>query len=89
MSTALAKRGIKVTGADISAEMLEVASEKARANALRILFTRQDMCQLKLPKPADAVIAACDGVNYLTTLDRVRAFFRAARAAPLARRRRA
>ena len=81
MSIALARRGIAVTGVDLSADMLEVAARKARADAKKILFACQDMCALKLPRPVDAVIAACDGVNYLTTLDRVRAFFRAAHAA--------
>jgi SAM-dependent methyltransferase len=81
MSVALARRGLRVTGVDLSAEMLEVASAKARAAAQKIMFVRQDMCRLALPKPVDAIICACDGVNYLATLARVRAFFEAAHAA--------
>ncbi len=81
MSVALARRGLKVTGVDLSAEMLEIAGAKARASAQKIIFARQDMCHLALPRPADAIVCACDGVNYLTSMPRVRAFFEAARAA--------
>lgn len=78
MSVALAKRGLRVTGADISAEMLERAAIKARAAAQKIMFVRQDMCALSLPRPVDLIVAACDGVNYLTSPSRLDAFFRAA-----------
>lgn len=81
MSVALARRGLRVTGADISAEMLQVAAAKARAAAQKIMFVKQDMCALSLPRPVDAVVCACDGVNYLTSPSRVRAFFEAAREA--------
>ena len=81
MSVALAKRGVRVTGVDLSAEMLEIAAAKARAAAQKIMFVRQDMCDLALPRPVDAIVCACDGVNYLTTPARLRAFFGAAHAA--------
>ena len=76
-----AKQGLKVTGVDISREMLEVAAEKARENGVRVQFVCQDMCKLALPKPVDALVCGCDGVNYLTTDKRVSAFFAAAHAA--------
>lgn len=78
MSVEFAKRGVAVTGADISPEMLEQAAEKARAAAKQIRFIRQDMCALRLTGPVDALVCACDGVNYLLTDRRVEAFFRAA-----------
>ncbi len=81
MSVALAKRGLRVTGVDISAEMLEVAAVKARAAAQKIMLVKQDMCRLALPRPVDAIVCACDGVNYLTSVARVRGFFAAAHAA--------
>lgn len=79
MTLEFAGRGIAVTGADISQEMLERAAQKARQRGVRIPFVCQDMCQLKLPRPVDAIVCACDGVNYLTSDKRLRAFFRAAR----------
>ncbi len=78
MSIEFARRGLRVTGADISREMLENAAEKARAAGVMVQYVCQDMCQLQLPKPVDALVCACDGVNYLTSDRRVAAFFAAA-----------
>lgn len=78
MSIEFARRGLRVTGADISREMLENAAEKARAAGVMVQYVCQDMCQLQLPKPVDALVCACDGVNYLTSDRRVEAFFAAA-----------
>ena len=81
MSLEFARRGMRVTGVDISREMLELAAQKARQNGVRAQFVCQDMCRLALPHRADAIVCACDGVNYLTSEKRVRAFFEAAHAA--------
>ncbi len=77
----LARRGLKVTGVDISEAMLRIASDKARAEGVEIRLVRQDMCQLSLPRPVDAIVCACDGVNYLLDPMRVARFFGAAKAA--------
>jgi cyclopropane fatty-acyl-phospholipid synthase-like methyltransferase len=77
----LARRGLKVTGVDISEEMLRRAADKARAAGVEIRLVRQDMCALTLPRPVDAIVCACDGVNYLLDSTRVAKFFSAARAA--------
>ena len=77
----LRKMGFRITGTDISESMLALAMEKARGAGYVIPFVRQDMCALAVPRPVDCVIAACDGVNYLTDPARVRAFFAAAWAA--------
>ncbi len=61
--------------------MLRVASDKARRAGLSVRFVRQDMRRLALPHPVDAVICACDGVNYLLKPGDVKAFFSSARAA--------
>jgi len=74
----LCRMGHKVTGIDISEEMLRVASEKARARGLKIPFARQNIAELSLHRPVDAVVCACDGVNYLTSLHDARRFFEAA-----------
>lgn len=76
-----AARGMRVTGVDISGEMLEIAAEKARKNGVQAMFVRQDMSKLSLPRPVDALICGCDGVNYLLTDDRVMDFFQSAHAA--------
>lgn len=66
VSIPLAKRGYKVTGLDASEEMLRIAAENARAERVNVPFVCQDMRRLALHRPADAVLAVCDGVNYLT-----------------------
>ena len=79
MTLEFARRGLKITGVDLSGEMLAEAQKKARAAGLMIPFAQQDMTTLILPRRVDAIVACCDGVNYLTDMDRVKAFFRAAR----------
>lgn len=81
LTVEFAKRGLRLIGADISREMLEVAAEKARKNGVQVQLVCQDMCRLQLPKPVDALICGCDGVNYLTSDKRVAAFFAAAHGA--------
>ena len=81
LSVRVAERGIRVTGADLSAGMLEQAQLRARQRGVQAMFVRQDMCELQLPRPVDAVVCGCDGVNYLLDDDRLSAFFAAARAA--------
>ncbi len=62
----LQRLGYSVTGVDISQEMLWIAAQKARSAGLMAVFVRQDMRKLRLHRPMDAVLATCDGVNYLT-----------------------
>ena len=47
-------------------EMLRIAAGNARAERVNVPFVCQDMRRLALHRPADAVLAVCDGVNYLT-----------------------
>jgi SAM-dependent methyltransferase len=78
MTLELARRGVAVTGSDLSEAMLSRAAQKARAAALPIPFVRQDLRALALHRPVDAVVCACDGVNYLLTNGDVAAFFASA-----------
>ena len=78
MAIALAKRGYKLTGVDNSAAMLSRAMAKARDAGQDIPFIRQDMRKLALHRRVDAVIAPCDGVNYLLKEEDALAFFQAA-----------
>lgn len=81
LSVRFAERGIRVTGADISPAMLEQAQRRARQRGVQVMFVRQDMRALKLPRPVDALVCGCDGVNYLADDESLNAFFAAARGA--------
>jgi len=81
MTIEFADMGVKVTGMDLSAEMLRIAQQKARKAGQQIIFVEQDMRHLEVPRPVEAVVCACDGVNYLTSPEDVQMFFDAAFAA--------
>ena len=81
LTVRLAQRGYRMTGADLSADMLRVAQEKARRSGLSIPFVQMDLRALRFHRPMDAIVCACDGVNYLTSRAALTAFFRAAHAA--------
>lgn len=74
----LARMGYDVIAADLSSEMLAVASEKARAAGLRIPFVQMDMRKLASHRRVDCVLACCDCVNYLTADEDAMEFFRSA-----------
>ena len=74
----LYRRGFQMTGVDLSQDMLWIAAQKARSSGIGIPFVRQDMRQLRLHRPMDAVLATCDGVNYLLDDRDLTAFFQAA-----------
>lgn len=70
----LAERGYEITAVDISEEMLTQADEKIREKGLRAQFYLGDMASFKIEKSFDAVIACCDIVNYLDSLDKIGSF---------------
>ncbi len=74
----LYRRGFQMTGVDLSQEMLWQAAQKSRKMGIAMPFVRQDMRALNLHRPMDAVLATCDGVNYLLTEEDLLSFFRAA-----------
>lgn len=74
----LQKRGLVMTGLDMSADMLRVAGQKARVSGVQIPFVRQDIRNLLLHRPQDAIFCGCDGVNYLVRPADTQAFFTAA-----------
>ena len=74
----LYRRGFQMTGVDVSQEMLWQAAQKSRSKGIAIPYVRQDMRALNLHRPMDAVLATCDGVNYLLTDEDLLSFFRAA-----------
>ena len=80
LTIGLSRKGYALTGVDLSEDMLLAASDKARSEGQRIRFIRQDMRSLSLPHPVDAVLCACDGVNYLTRPEALKSFFKSAHA---------
>ena len=79
MSIQLAKSGIKLTAGDISEDMLRLAQVKAGRCGAAIPFVLMDMRRARVPRPVDAVVCCCDGVNYLTSEGEVMSFFLHAR----------
>lgn len=62
MTRLLAAYGYDMTAIDSSVEMLEIARNQQDDG---ILYVWQDMVELELPKPVDAVISICDCMNYI------------------------
>ncbi len=66
LSCELAHRGYRVTGADISQEMLTVAADKAFAlEGNRPFFICQPMQALELAEPVGLAVCCLDSLNYL------------------------
>ncbi|MDA8336852.1 MAG: class I SAM-dependent methyltransferase [Peptococcaceae bacterium] len=61
----LLARGYRVTGVDISRDMLARAGEKARRLGLDLVLKQADMRLFTLPGPVDLVTCFHDGLNYL------------------------
>lgn len=62
----LAKKGLRVTGVDLSEEMLTVASQKAQEMDSPPVFVRQPLQSLHLPRGVDMAVCALDSLDYLT-----------------------
>lgn len=75
MTIRLHQVGYRVTGADVSSRMLEIAAQKARRAGAKIVFVQQQLQNLSVHKPVDAITCACDGVNYLQSCEDVISFF--------------
>ncbi|WP_172249612.1 class I SAM-dependent DNA methyltransferase [Saccharibacillus deserti] len=85
LTAMLAEEGYRVTGIDLSEDMLAVARSKAdeqpslqgllRSGSLR--FVRQDMTGWQAPEPVDSVVSFCDCLNYLTEPEEIEKTFRA------------
>lgn len=77
MAIRLHHLGYCVIGNDVSPEMLMQARTNAfMARAKEIIFICEDMRKLTIHRPVDALVCACDGVNYLTSMQDVDSFFR-------------
>ena len=63
----LEQHGYEITASDISVEMLGIAKQRNAALCADVTFVRQDMRSLQVGNKQDAVVCACDGVNYIDT----------------------
>lgn len=72
----LARHGYNIFALDISEEMLEKAQKKTREAGLSINYLCGDMTRFVISMQVEAIICACDGVNYLLNDEEVFAFFK-------------
>lgn len=79
ISLELHKAGYSVLGIDRSQQMLTEAAGKAAKAGAPITFVRQDIRSMRVHRPVDGILCACDGVNYLLEHDDLKQFFCSAR----------
>ena len=73
MSLLMKNRGYRVTGIDLSEEMLSVADYKAQGE---IPFIKADMRDFRLAEPVDACMCCLDSLNHLASIGEVEDAFR-------------
>lgn len=78
ISLKLYKAGYNVIASDSSENMLNMATDKFKKAGADIPVINQDIRSIALHKKADAVICACDGVNYLQNDEDVLSFLQSA-----------
>ena len=66
VSVLLSQRGIRVTGVDLSEEMLTVACQKAQDLEQPPIFVCQNLTRLRLPRAVDLAVCALDSLDYIT-----------------------
>lgn len=67
----LAKQNYKISGVDLSEEMLSVAMAKAEQERVQIPFYQQNMMELEGFDQLDCITIFCDSLNYLESEDQV------------------
>lgn len=75
MTVRLSRSGYKMTGSDISTEMLTFATVKAKKAMQNILFTVSDLNSLLINKKYDFITAVCDGFNYVKSVAKLDSAF--------------
>lgn len=69
------QEGLKVTGLDLSVQMLEIAGKRAKQAGEAISFVQGDMTDLTGLEQFDAVTCYCDSICYLPDEESVQAAF--------------
>ncbi len=65
----LARQGLRVTGVDLSEQMLTAAMDKAMEMDDPPLFVCQSLQRLRLPRGVDLAVCALDSLDYITDPD--------------------
>ena len=65
MTEKFAAAGYSMIGLDKSEDMLALARQKQEESGSQILYLHQNMEEMELDAPVDAMISVCDSVNYL------------------------
>jgi len=60
-SLGLAKKGMILTGIDLSRDMLDIAEQKAQEGKLNITFIQGDASEVKLDEQFDHAVCICEG----------------------------
>ena len=68
----LAEKGLKVTGVDMSEEMLTEACQKAQDMDNPPMFVLQKLEELRLPRAVDLATCALDSLDYITEPEKCR-----------------
>lgn len=75
MTEKFAAAGFSMIGIDRSVDMLALAEQKQEESGTEILYLNQNMEELTLDGPVDAVISVCDSVNYILQDDAMKNLF--------------
>jgi SAM-dependent methyltransferase len=75
LAVAMAERGITVTGVDQSAQMIDLAKDRAKAAKVKVDFKVEDMRSLAFEDEFDLVTCFFDSLNYLLTIADLRDAF--------------
>jgi SAM-dependent methyltransferase len=67
-----ARRGVRVTGVDLSPVMCRLAREKARRAGLPLRVIRADMREFRLPEPVDLITCEFDALNHVARKEDLR-----------------
>lgn len=73
MTEKFAAAGYSMIGLDKSTDMLALARQKQEESGSQILYLHQNMEEMELDAPVDAMISVCDSVNYLLQEDSMNA----------------
>lgn len=66
----MCKRNYRMTGIDLSPDMLSVAKAKFEDTEYSdVVFSEQNMTEFEIPEKVDAVVSVCDAVNYVLEED--------------------
>jgi ubiquinone/menaquinone biosynthesis C-methylase UbiE len=74
-AVAMAKKGFKVTGIDLSPHILQLARERAEKESVSVEFLLQDMRSLPFVERFDLVTCWYDSLNYLLELENLEKTF--------------